>query len=200
MITHFKGMNGLSPIPKRQPNGRKRRDKSQIDHAEGALRARCIRLGFEPTRANLREVRAPWWGCNAGIAMARAVDTSERADLFDAIQHIRRTYAAYGASIGAPSRYAKCLALLLPVDEMTADASSPAPDMRSDEEKARAAQRAWMELQGWLGHADAAARSAVIVCAVNDEECPDRLGMVMALRCVLEGMRGQAIMCRDRNR
>ena len=200
MITHFKGMTALSPVPRKQPNGRERRDRAQRDAATEALKARCIRLGLEPTRANLREVRAPWWGCNAGIAMARAVDASERADLFDAIQHIRRTYAAYGASIGAPSRYAKCLALLLPVDEMTADAASPAPDLRTEEERARAAQRAWMELQGWLGHVDAAARSATITAAVNDEACPDAAGMVLALRCVLEGMRGHVVACRDRNR
>ena len=139
----------------------------------------------------------------AGCAVGRKLmldHIPDRADLWAAVKHMRRVVLAYDRSIGAPSRHAQCLRIMLPTEKMEADAASPAPDLRTREERDIQAQAAWMALKGWLSHADYAARCAVMQAVVDepDEPIADWTGVVLALRCVSEGVKGQRVKVRER--
>lgn len=142
--------------------------------------------------AQLRDLRAPWNGCNAGRAMASITPGEmDRRDLWDAIQHMRRVYAAYDASICAPKRFATCLAILAPTEAMEADAASPPLDDRTDDERVRAARAAFRTLQGWIRATDNRATVEAIRVVVNDQPCRDPAAMVRALHCVVDGIKGR---------
>ena len=102
----------LAPTPRREADGRPAREKAADRQT---LESRCIRLGLPVTPEGLRDARAPWYGCKAGIAMASHTEAhNDRLRLWDAITHMRRTVAAYDAAIGAPRRHAVCMNLLTP--------------------------------------------------------------------------------------
>jgi hypothetical protein len=123
--------------------------------------------------------------------MAETLHKDERADLWQAVCHIRRVWVAYDRAIGAPSRHAQCLRILAPVDAMTTEGATF--DDRPEEERHRAAIGAYMAVQGWLGHVDNAARSATVIAVVDDAGLPNWQGIVRALRCVSEGIKGQRV-------
>ena len=193
------GLPDLAEIPSREKNGRKSRAGVKRSADAPALIVRCRRREVAPTEAELRESKAPWWGCCAGSAMARAVtDDRERAELWDAITHMRKTVSAYDAACGAPSRHAKCLQILAPVDAVEASAESAPIDTRSDDERSRSAVSAWMQLHGWLGYTDKAAASEAWRVVIQDEPDRDVPGLLSALRCVADGVAGRKIVCRAR--
>ena len=193
------GLPDLADIPAREKNGRKSRAGVKRSADVPALIVRCLRRGVEPTEAEMRESKAMWWGCCAGSAMARAVtDERERAELWDAITHMRKTVRAYDAACGAPSRHAKCLQILAPVDAVEASAESAPIDTRSDDERSRSAVSAWMQLHGWLGYTDKAAASEAWRVVIQDEPDRDVPGLLSALRCVADGVAGRKIVCRAR--
>lgn len=180
-----------------RPSGRDRWQTNQREPADAAaLEARARHQRKEVTRETLRDMRAPWWGCEAGKAMASAVDEDERPDLWDAIQHIRRVVAAYDAALGAPRRHAKCLRLLVPPDALAADSASPAADTRTDAERLRHAVSAWMALHVWLCWVDKPAAGVCMATVVDDAPCRDPAGLVRALRCVSDGIRGRQMLWR----
>jgi hypothetical protein len=78
---------------------------------------------------------------------------------------------------------------------MTADASSPAPDLRSDDDRYRQAISAYMTLRGWLGYVEGAAQSTVIRAVVDepDDEVRDWPTVRRALLCVVDGIKGRRI-------
>lgn len=187
----------LAEVPKRQPNGRRR--QIERDPAIETLKARCRQMGIEVTKAALRDMRAPWWGCNAGRAMAGIVTAdAERAELWDAICHMRRTVTAYDAAIGAPNRHAVCLRLLAPAEAMEADAATPEPDERTPREKQDDACAAIMRLEGWIGMADRLAISEAKRVVWDDAQVSDAEGLVAALRCVADGLMGRRVAYRGR--
>ncbi|MBE9635766.1 hypothetical protein IQ782_02820 [Salipiger pacificus] len=189
------GLPELAGGKTRQPDGRLRPTVDRQDPARLALEVRCRHAGLEVTRANLREVRAQWCGCAAGRAMASAVtDNDERARLWDAIQHMRRVQVSYDRAIGAPGRHAKCLRLLVPIEALSADAETPPLDERTDEEKLRDANRALMQLEGWLGYTDKTARSEAKRVIVDDSEARDIAGLLSALLCIADGLAGRRVM------
>lgn len=193
------GLPDIAPVQKREKNGRKSRAGVKRSADVPALIVRCLRRGVEPTEAEMRESKALWWGCCAGSAMARAVtDERERAELWDAIMHMRKTVRAYDAACGAPSRHAKCLQILAPVDAVEASAESAPIDTRSDEDRSRSAMRAWMQMHGWLRCADKAAASEAWRVVIQDEPARDVPGLLSALRCVADGVAGRKIACRAR--
>lgn len=156
-------------------------------------------MGIEVTRASIRNVRAPWWGCHAGRVIAEAsMSEDERAALWDAICSMRRIVTAHDIAIGVPRRHAVCLRLLAPVDELSADAETPPKDERSEEEKARAATRNLMQLEGWLGYTDKRAASEAKRVVVDDMSCLDPDGLLSALRCVSDGLKGKVPKYRGR--
>lgn len=191
-------LHGSDPVPMR-PTGRDRRHTNQQEDASMAtLKTRCRQIGQKATEDGIREARAPWYGCNAGRAMAAAVSASDRADLWDAICHMRQTVARYDAAIGAPRRHAVCLRLLAPQEAMEATADSPAPDDRSDVERQDAAVKAWMTMHGWLCWVDKQAASQALRVVVDDERVTDADGLILALRCVSDGIKGNPMKFRGR--
>ncbi|WP_043827941.1 hypothetical protein [Cereibacter sphaeroides] len=171
-----------------------------IEMQRNNLRARCLALGISPNVRNMRAVRTQMAGCNAGRAIIRGIaDGEERVDLFGAVQHMRRVVARYDSAIGAPRRHAVCLRLLVPLDALEASADDPAPDDRTDEEKAVSAVAAYMSLQGWLGFVDARARSEALRVCLDDETVRDPDGLLRALACIVEGLDGRRIQFRGRS-
>ena len=159
-----------------------------------AIHARIRQTGMTPDQA-----RHEMGGCAVGRRLMLD-HVSDRADLWQAVRHMRRVIVAYDRAIGAPSRHAQCLRIMLPTERMEASASSPAPDLRDPETRDRQAVAAWTALKGWLSHADYAARVACTRAVVDepDEPISDWTGVVLALRCVVEGIKGQRVKVRAR--
>ncbi|MGN7867774.1 hypothetical protein [Paracoccus sp. 22332] len=147
--------------------------------------------------AQLRDMRAVWLGCSAGRAIASvARDEGTRKNLWDAAQHMRRTVLAYDRALGAPNRHATCLRIMLPTETLQADATTPATDPRTDEERYHQAVNAWMAMHGWLGHVDARAASIALRTVVEDQPCRDPAALVRALHCVADGIAGRKVQYR----
>ncbi|MFC4731746.1 hypothetical protein [Salipiger abyssi] len=196
---HTADLPELAQTPRREANGRKQRTDTDRDPSAAALDVRCRHAGRDATRANRRDMRAQWHGCEAGRAMASKSDSEdERRDLWDAIQHMRRTVTAHDRAIGAPSRHAVCMRLLTPTDEMSADASTPPADDRTDEDKERSATRALMILEGWLGYTDKAAATEAKRVILEDSMARDLTGFMSALRCISDGIKGKRMVWRGR--
>lgn len=106
-------LHGSESVPMRATGRDRRHTNQQEDASMVTLKTRCRQIGQAPTDDGIREARAPWYGCNAGRAMAAAVSAADRADLWDAICHMRETVARYDAAIGAPRRHAVCLLSLI---------------------------------------------------------------------------------------
>lgn len=186
------GLPELAPVPRREPNGRVQREPIDRDPARHQLEARCRHMNEEPTDAQVREKRAPWWGCHAGRVIATAAITDEeRADLWDAIQHMRITAARYDAAIGAPHRHAACVRILATADKMDASHAKPIDD-RTPEEIERAAVSAYMQVEGWLGHTHTAGASEARRVVLDDQHPRNPAFIIAALRCVSDGIHGRA--------
>lgn len=194
------GIPEISAVQRRQANGQKARPAAERGADKVALKARCNQRGVPATAKNQRDSRSPWWGCNAGRAMAKAVeDHSQRLKLWDAIQHMRRVIAAYDASIGAPKRHATCLRLLVPLEALEATAETPPVDERTPEERSRDAASALMALEGWLGWTDKRAASEAKRVVWDDCAPKDAAGLMLALQCVVDGMEGRELRYRGRD-
>lgn len=175
----------IAPVPRKGADGRKVRERDSADRMPLVKRASMAERPV--TAETIREMRAPWYGCHAGRAVAGHSDVDR---LWGAICHIRRTIAAYDRAIGAPNRHAQCLRLLVPIDAMQADAASPPIDVRTDEEKYRQAIAAWARLKGWLSGVDYPAASHCIAAVVDDQPVIDSDGLIAALSVVADGMDG----------
>ena len=152
------------------------------------------------TGATRDEARSDMLGCAVGRYL-HATRPSDMADLWRAVRHMRRVALAYDHAVRAPNRHPRCLAVLTPADAMTASASSPAPDLRSEEERDRRAVSDWMAMHGWLAYVDRAAAAACIRAVIDEPDGPvrDGAGVILALRCVSEGISGAMVAVRDRN-
>lgn len=179
----------LAPVPRKRKAGRARmaeiRATPQEDASLPAIAARCRRAGKEMNDDTMRDMRAPWNGCEAGMAMAREVKTeAERVALWGAIQHVRMTYTRYARTEGLPIRSAQCLRILVPTDAMHADAASPAIDLRSVEERHAAAERSWRQVELLLSRRGRATEGIAKRCILDDTPCENATAMVLALRNV----------------
>lgn len=192
----------LAPVKRRQKQGSARMREIAAAPPSGedvrSLEVRARHTGVslpkdtEAREKALRDLRAAWHGCLAGRTMSRAADHDrERADLWDAIQYIRRTQAAYDRSIGAPNRHAQVLRLMAPPGELHADAASPPADPRSDVERAEQARRAMKVLQSWLRLAGAAAGPAMAMVVDDQRGCTSAM-LMRTLRIVSDGIKGKA--------
>lgn len=187
------GLPELSEVRRRERDGHIYRPPVERDPSRAALEGRCRRAGLEVSDHTLRDMRAPWNGCEAGRAMAAAVShAEERARLWVAICHMRRVQAAYDASIGAPHRHATCLRMLLPPDDGEEDfGARPAPDDRTPEERSRDAVSALMAIEEWLGWTDRASAGEAKRVVIDDTPVADQVGLILALRCVSDGCAGR---------
>lgn len=192
-------LHGSEPVPMRA-TGRDRRHTNQPEDASMApLQARCRHIGAPATEDGIREARAPWYGCNAGRAMAATAASQDRPDLWDAICHMRKTVARYDAAIGAPRRHAVCLRLLAPLDALEATAETPPLDTRSDADRRISAITAWTAMHGWLSLVDGPAASEALRVVIDDARVTDADGLVLALRAVSDGIKGAPAKYRGRD-
>lgn len=190
----------LAPIKPQRRRGRPRKRESEtpgedIRSLETRARHASITLPHDDAAREkaLRDLRAAWHGCLAGRMMARAADHDrERADLWDAIQYIRRTQDAYDRAIGAPNRHAQVMRLMAPPSELHADAASPPIDLRSDVERADQARRTMKILQSWLRLAGAAAGPAMTLVVDDQPGCTPAM-LMHTLRIVSDGIRGKMV-------
>lgn len=189
----------LAPITRQKQHRHQGRFARTVeDPMQTALTARCRQSGIPGNDEGKREARAPWWGCEAGKAMASITPASERPALWDAIQHMRKVQAAYDAAIGAPRRHATCLRLLAPQEAFETDASAPPLDTRTDAERLRHATTALMAVEGWLGYVEGRAASVCKRVVIDDERCSDADALCRALLCVSEGISGRRVTSRKK--
>ena len=181
----------VAVAPQRQG---KRTDIAPDAHKE-TLSTRARQCGKPDTPEGRKAVSGPEYGCAVGRAIMDNGERDERADLWQAVKHMREVYAAHRSALGAPSPFPKCPAILTPPPAMSADAASPALDTRTDEEKVRHATRAYMAVQGWLGYTDSHARSHTVQAVVYDPDAPvkDWPAVRRALQCVVDGIKGRAL-------
>ena len=177
----------LAPIPRRERNGRASRGGISRDPQVEMLKARCRRWGYPASK--WREMRDPWWGCEAGGAMAKAVPKLEdRKALWDAICYMRRAAVAFDAVIGAPQRHAQCLRLLLPTEKIEVDGETPESDDRTDEEREDDAVRAIQWVQELTGRAGPDAAGEAMRAVLDDQRPRDVVAVIKALRQVSYGI------------
>jgi hypothetical protein len=150
------------------------------------------------TGAAYDDCRNPMLGCVVGRRLM-VEHVQDRDDLWRAVMHMRRVVVAYDRSLGV-NRHPQCANILAPAEKLEASASSPAADLRTPEDKARQAQAAWMALHGWMNYADPAARVACERAVVDEPDQPiaDWSGVVLALRCVVDGLAGKPVQLRAR--
>lgn len=191
-------MPGGEVVPQRiEGAGRPR--KMAEDARKTALQARCRVFGLPDTPEGLRASGEPRWGCSVG-RMILTEPEHHRPDLWNAAQHARATQLAYDRAIGAPNRHAQVARILSPVAAFEADASSPAPDYRTDDDRFRQAVSAQMRVEGWIGHTDSRAVSAFKQAVINDPDGPvkDWTGVLACLQCIAEGLKGETVKTRVR--
>ena len=189
---------GGAEIPQRiEGPGRPR--KMAEDARQTALQARMRVYAGKDGPKDERASGEPLWGCSVGRLILSEPE-HHRPDLWNAAQHARKTQLAYDRAIGAPNRHAQCLRILLPLPALEADASSPAPDFRSEEDRNRQAVSAQMQVEGWIGHTDARAVSAFKQAVINDPDGPvrDWQGVLSCLWCIAEGLKGETVKARVR--
>lgn len=182
------GAVALAPTRKRAPSGAyARTDASNtVTAIKATLKTRLNMAGREVTKANMREARAPWWGCYAGRIIRDAdLDEKARSALWEAICHMRKVVVLHDAAISAPKRHAVCMNLLV------ASGWSMPRSSETPEERQRRATAAMMQVEGWLGYADKPAASAAKRCVVDDVSVSDHVGVLIALRAVAMGMAGK---------
>jgi len=181
-------------------NGRLSRAKDQIEQRREEARkvvqddvlavsrqARARRVPPE-LRAHVDD---PMCGCPAGRAIMTGAARDEWSDLWQAVGHMRRTFAMYDRVFGR-SRYAKVAAILAPTEAMATHADAPAYDDRTDREKQDAATNAWMHLHGWMGRVSSHSMQACIDAVIHqtDDTVRDPAGMLACLRAVSLGLKG----------
>ena len=144
-----------------------------------------------------RDLRHPMLGCSIGRALLDRKGEDMR-DLWGAVCHMRQTFAAYYRASGIPAPHAKVAGILAPTEAMETSANAPPVDLRTDEERARAATGAYMRLQGWLDHTDKAAASSARQAIVFAPDGPihNLPGIIRSLQCVVDGMAGRPIIWR----
>lgn len=190
-------MPGAEAVLQVQPND-PRRERAE-DARKSALKTRQRLFAGHGGPKDEGAFSDQLWGCSVGRLILSEPE-QDRPNLWNATQHARATQLAYDRAIGAPNRHATCLRILSPSEPMTADASSPAPDYRTDDDKYRQAIAAQMRVEGWIGHTDARAISAFKQAVINDPDGPvrDWPGVLACLQCIAEGLRGNTVKARSR--
>lgn len=184
------GLPDLAPVKSRK-RGKARMAElhgaPKVDESIPALRSRCLRAGIAPTEAAMREARDAWMGCEAGAVLCRMVSAhDERLRLWDAIQHIRRVYAAHDLAMAGPRRHAQSLRVMLPVDEMQTDSAAAPPDLRDEQQRHDDAIRAWDRLQADMGRYGRYAALITERCVVDNQPCNQPEAMMLVVRAVAE--------------
>jgi len=138
----------LAEIPKKQPNGRTRRQRGQVADKrddKAILEARARQMGVPENKA--ATLNHPMLECDAGRALWSVKD---RDELWDTYEACRSAYERYMRQRTGLSIYAKTAKIEMMPERFEADADTPTDD-RTDEERHRAAMGAW---EAWSGALD----------------------------------------------
>lgn len=180
----------LAPTPRRSPGGRAKRVAATVgaNAARETLVTRCNMAGMEVTKANLREAKAPWWGCCAGRIIRDAdLTEKERKAYWDAICHMRKVVVAFDAALGIPKRHAICMNLLV-----ASGWAAPVQSTETADERKVRTEAAVMQIENWLGKlVDKPAASAAKRCVIDDIPVSDQVGVLLALKAIVIGMTGK---------
>ena len=187
---------GAKPVNPRPAAGRPPKE----DATRVAIDARLRMAGRADTRENRDAMKSQLQGCAIGRAL-EARGGQDKPELWRAVEYMRRTYAAYRGANGLPSPHAIVAKILAPTDAIETSAEAPPADLRSAEEKARAATTAYTRLIGWLGYTDTASRAEawrIIIVEPAADLAPigDLPGIIRALQCVVDGMAGNRMVWR----
>lgn len=182
----------IASVPRRPKQGKARMAEIKVerDPQIDMLKARCRRWG-RPS-SEWREMRDQWWGCEAGATIARQIpDHRTRQAFWEAIQHVRAAYVAFDRAIGAPNRHAQCLRLLLPLEELHADSTTPPIDERSDEQKQDQAVEALQRVQERLARSGPGPCAEALRVILEDDACRSPSALIAALEHVVDMRAGR---------
>lgn len=190
-------------IGPRTPSGQLSRAK-QEDATKVAAYARTRILGPDWLASHAVKPLDPMLGCVVGVAIINASPmpakpTQEdaagvmqrRASLYAAAQHIRRCYAAYAAANGLPKRSAQVVRILTPVDAMQASADDPAPDLRTEGERAASADAAWWNICCQMDALTKAVRSDLKAMVLDDLAISNERPVIAALEGIAAWLEGR---------
>jgi len=151
----------LAPIPKRQPNGqRRKRIRAATDPRTTVLAARRRLLGDAGLRLDRSALGAPWLGSGHGLALAHGRSDNEAARLWGVWQGYCSANRTYLMRIIGNTGDPKCATITMMPEHMETD-QSHSVDCRSPEERDRDAVNRWMAWQGVLGHLGNAERRTI---------------------------------------
>ena len=139
----------LADIPARQPDGRRRPTRQERDPTETAITARARQVGEQITRETITALRDPVLCDPAGHAIWLECQGQERKALGDILHDLTRAYVSQCRAIGI-NPFAKCGKVEYMPDRFEAR-DDDRPDLRTPEERYRAAIRAWSQWHGRVG-------------------------------------------------
>lgn len=163
-----KDMPGLEPIPKKQPNGRTRRQQGEGDPRKAALDARCDRYGLERNVKNRRAVSGAYSGSDAGRCIAYRRADHAASNLWSVWQGYCQANETYRARYIGVSESPKGASIDMAPERMETD-QSHSVDPRSQEEKDRDAVSAYMRWEGLLMQLDRHQMTAIKAARTIDE-------------------------------
>lgn len=185
---------GGTSVKQPKSRGRPINDDPADDARLTVLSARIRHIGLQDHKNAQSIARCPEYGCNVGRAIMQTKCSDEdKADLWQAVKHVRQVWQNYGRALDAPSRFPKCMSILAPSEAMTADASSPHRDTRTEEERCDQAKAAYRSVNSWLSPCGPAAQSTAIRFIVEEPDVPlnDWPTVKRALLCVVDGLKGK---------
>jgi hypothetical protein len=133
---------GGDEIPQRAKQGR----RTDLERAEDArrkpLEARLRIAGIPATPDTLRAAVAPAFGHDVGLCINATVKGDEAAKAWDAFMHLSASYRNYMAFYVGQTGSPQCAAIAMIPEPMETDPSLRV-DLRSHDEKVRAAKASW---------------------------------------------------------
>lgn len=173
-----------------------------------ALEQRCREMGWPPTPVNLMRVRQLEFQDEAGRVIARAYPDhpssvaetkrakDRRADLYSAIEHVRRVYARQLRAIDAPSPNARGMSIIMEparrFESGTDHYSGPVSMPLTDDEEARRARAAWANIKVWLRPFGIAYRIEFVDIVAHARPIRDARRFLDAVDWIHRQLRGEA--------
>lgn len=155
----------VAPVPKKQPNGRKRRRASHIGERNPArvvLEARARHTGN--TGKDIDAMRTQALGEPAGQAIYAAHSGDKAKRLWDAYAGYTAAEAVYAKTYLGMRLHAKTAKVEYMIETFEARADDR-PDDRTEEERARDATNNWMRWRGHIMHLSRPMQKAIMDAA-----------------------------------
>lgn len=151
----------LEGVPRKQPNGRKRRQRGQVaesDPQRTVLDARARHMGIKKTDA--RELKVAALSEPAGQAIYAALSGDEARKAWDAYAGFTASEARYHARYTGLRLHAKTAKIEMAPERFEAREDDYV-DLRSEDQKDRRAANDWAKWRGLIMHLSAADQTAI---------------------------------------